>query len=132
MEKLNLKNLRQKLNLTMLVSITKKKNKFSITTGLIISSIAVFTGSCSIWEQLGKGPSQQELAGFSRSPHFNKEQQVFENRRPDILDLMNERIDWRMTFEYFMSDSSRRVPDKPLPEVNPPDLKTFLKPFKTF
>ena len=41
---------------------------------------------------------------------------------------MNERIDWRLTLEYFSSNSSRRAPDKPLPEVNPPSLKAFLRP----
>ena len=41
---------------------------------------------------------------------------------------MNERIDWRLTLEYFTSDSSRRTPDKPLPEVNPPDLQAYLEP----
>ena len=30
--------------------------------------------------------------------------------------------------EYFTSDSSRRTPDKPLPEVNPPDLQALLEP----
>ena len=92
---------------------------------LMTFAFAVLLGSCSIWEQLGKGPSQQELSDFERSPHFNKEQQVFENRRPKILEEMNERIDWRLTLEYFTSDSSRRTPDKPLPEVNHPDLQAF-------
>ena len=91
-------------------------------------SFAVLLGSCSSWEQLGKGSSQQELSDFERSPHFNKEQQVFENRRPKILEEMNERVDWQLTLEYFTSDSSRRTPDKPLPEVNPPDLQAFLEP----
>ena len=40
---------------------------------------------------------------------------------------MHERSDWRLTLEYFTSNSSRRTPDKPLPEVNPPDLQAFLE-----
>ena len=41
---------------------------------------------------------------------------------------MIERIDWRLTLEYFTSDSSRRTTDKPLPEVNPPNLQSSLEP----
>jgi len=72
--------------------IKKLMPKF-LLSALLASGIAALTGSCSIWEQLGKGPSQQELSDFERSQHFNKEQQVFENRRPKILEEMNERID---------------------------------------
>ena len=68
------------------------------------------------------------LFGFSNSPHFNREEQFFENRIPVVLDNMNERIDQRLMLEYFTSDSSRRTPDKPLPEVNPPDLQALLEP----
>jgi len=95
---------------------------------LLASIIASLSGSCSFWEQLGKGPSDQELTDFASSPNFNHEKQVFENRIPDVLDKMNERIDWRLTLEYFTNDSSRRTPSKPLPEANPPDLQAFLEP----
>ena len=95
---------------------------------LITFAFASFLGSCTIWDQLGQDPSSEMLSGYSNSPHFNREEQVFENRIPDVLDKMNERIDWRLMLEYFTSDSSRRTPDKPLPEVNPPDLQAFLEP----
>ena len=89
---------------------------------LITFAFASLLGSCSIWDQLGQNPSSEMLSGFSNSPHFKREEQVFENRIPDVIDNMNERIDWRLMLDYFTSDSSRRTPDKPLPEVNPPDL----------
>ena len=56
---------------------------------LLASSIAAFSGSCNIWEQLGKGPSNLELTHFASSPNFNQEKQVFENRIPDVLCEMN-------------------------------------------
>ena len=95
---------------------------------LMTFAFASFLGSCSIWDQLGDAPSNEMLSSYSNSPHFNREEQVFENRIPDVLDKMNERIDWRLMLEYFTSDSSRRTPDEPLPEVNPPDLQAFLEP----
>ena len=93
---------------------------------LMTFAFTSFLGSCSVWDQLGQDPSNEMLSSYSNSPHFNWEEKVFENRIPDILEKMNERIDWRLTLEYFTSDSSRRTPDKPLPEVNPPDLRAFL------
>ena len=53
---------------------------------------------------------------------------VFENRIPDVLQKMNELIDWQLTLEYFTVETSRQTPVKPLPEVNPPDLQAFLEP----
>ena len=91
-------------------------------------AFASLLGSCSIWDQLGQAPSSEMLSGFINSPHFNREEKVFENRIPDVLDKMNERIDWRLMLEYFTSDSSRRTPDKPHLEFNPPDLQAFLEP----
>ncbi len=101
-------------------------NLFSLL--LITPVIISLLSSCSIWEQLGQTPSGEMLSNYGKSPHFNQETQVLEDRIPDILEKMNERIDWRLTLEYFTSDSSRRTPDKPLPEVNPPDLRAFLEP----
>ena len=102
------------------------RNLFSLL--LITPVIISLLSSCSIWEQLGQTPSGEMLSNYGKSPHFNQETQVFENRIPDILEKMNERINWRLTLEYFSSNSSRRVPDKQLPEVNPPSLKAFLRP----
>ena len=95
---------------------------------LMTFAFTSFLGSCSVWDQLGQDPSNEMLSSYSNSPHFNWEEKAFENRIPDILEKMNERIDWRLTLEYFTNDSSRRTPDKPLPEVNPPDLRAFLEP----
>ena len=102
------------------------RNLFSLL--LITPVIISLLSSCSIWEQLGQTPSGEMLSNYGKSPHFNWEEKAFEDRIPDILEKMNERIDWRLTLEYFTSDSSRRTPDKPLPEVNPPDLRAFLEP----
>ncbi|MEK9762703.1 MAG: hypothetical protein VW729_08480, partial [Deltaproteobacteria bacterium] len=77
---------------------------------LLASGIAAFTGSCSIWDQLGQAPSNEMFSSYSNSPHFNSEEKVFENRIPDVIEKMNERIDWQLTLEYFTSDSSRRTP----------------------
>ena len=95
---------------------------------LMTFSFASLLGACSIWDQLGQAPSSEMLSGLINSHHFNWEEQVFENRIPDVLDKINERIDWRLMLEYFTSDSSRRTSDKPLPEVNPPDLQAYLEP----
>ena len=95
---------------------------------LMTFASASFLGSCSIWDQLGQNPSSEMLSGLINSHHFNWEEQVFENRIPDVLDKINERIDWRLMLEYFTGDSSHRTPDKPLPEVNPPDRQAFLEP----
>ena len=94
---------------------------------LMTFAFASLLGSCSIWDQLGQAPSSEMLSNYRNSLHFNKEEKVFRNRIPDVLDKINERIDWRLMLEYFTSDSSRRTPDKPLPEVNPPDLQAFLE-----
>ena len=95
---------------------------------LMTFAFVSFLGSCSIWDQLGQDPSSEMLSGFSNSPYFNREEQVFENCIPDVLEKMNEWIDWRLALEYFTSDSSHRIPDKPLPELNPPNLQAFLEP----
>ena len=95
---------------------------------LITFAFTSFLVSCLVWDQLSQDPSNEMLSSYSNSPHFNWEEKVFKNRIPDVLDKMNERIDWRLTFEYFTSDSSRRTPDKPHLEFNPPDLQAFLEP----
>ena len=60
---------------------------------LMTFASASFLGSCSIWDQLGQNQSSEMLSGFSNSPHFNREEQFFENHIPVVLDNMNERID---------------------------------------
>ncbi len=56
---------------------------------LMTFAFASLLGSCSIWDQLGQDPSSEMLSGYSNSPHFNREEQVFENRIPDVLEKMN-------------------------------------------
>ena len=95
---------------------------------LMTFAFAGLLGSCSIWDQLRQAPLNKMLSSYRKSPHFNREEKVFENRIPDVLKKMNERMDWRLTLEYLTSDTSSQTSDKPLPEVNPPNLQAFLEP----
>ena len=104
------------------------RNLFSLL--LIAPVIISLLSFCYIWEQLGQTLSGEMLSSYGKSPHLNQETQVFENRTPDILEKMIERIDWRLTLEYFPIDSFCRAPDKPLPEVSPPGLKSSFKTYR--
>ena len=92
--------------------------------------LALITGaiSCSVWRQLGKMPNEKELSGFVSSEHFNQDKQIFENRRPELIEAMSKRIDMGTLVDFFLNDTSHRVPEEPLPEMKPVDIKRFLEP----
>ena len=84
--------------------------------------------SCSVWRQLGKMPNEKELSGFVSSEHFNQDKQIFENRRPELIEAMSKRIDMGTMVDFFLNDTPHRVPEEPLPEMKPVDIKRFLEP----
>ena len=92
-----------------------------ITLGIIAISI-----SCSVWRQLGKMPNEKELSGFVSSEHFNQDKQIFENRRPELIEAMSKRIDMGTMIDFFLNDTPHRVPEEPLPEMKPVDITRFL------
>ena len=84
--------------------------------------------SCSVWRQLGKMPNEKELSVFVSSEHFNQDMQIFENRRPELIEAMSKRIDMGTMIDFFLNDTPHRVPEEPLPEMKPVDIQKFLEP----
>lgn len=95
---------------------------------LFLSGLASGAGSCSLWEQLGKSPSDSDFVRFEQSPQFNGDKKAFENRQAGVENKMWERMDWRVYLDFFLEKSERRRPESTLPEVKPPDLEGFLAP----
>ncbi|MFN8370777.1 MAG: MBL fold metallo-hydrolase [Bacteriovoracaceae bacterium] len=56
-----------------------------------------------------------------------KKQHRFSNRIPHLVSEMNKEAMTFSTFKAWFTDTEKRTPKKPLPEVKP-DLKEFLKP----
>lgn len=63
---------------------------------------------------------------FSRSPHYDAERGVFQNRGENVMGDMNSRTLSMATLKEFWT-AANRVPSGLLPEVRP-DLVAFLKP----
>ena len=95
---------------------------------LLFVFLALIAGviSCSVWRQLGKMPNDKELSDFVSSEHFNQDKQIFENRRPELIEAMSKRIDMGTMIDFFLNDTTHRVPEEPLPEMKPVDIKRFL------
>ena len=93
---------------------------------LLVSLLSVSLSSCSTWRELGEKPKGPQLARLAESPHFNPDKQAFENRRPEVLQLMNERITLRSIGEFFFSGIPDQTPAQPLPAQQPVDLEAFL------
>ncbi len=96
---------------------------------LIILSILFFLTSCS---QFGENPSGEHLEKIKQSPNYDKEKERFMNRIENIFDKMREKDSFwdntkkRISNNYFFN-SAVTVPKTKLPEVNPPNIKEFLK-----
>ena len=73
-------------------------------------------------------PNDKELSDFVSSEHFNQDKQIFENRRPELIEAMSKRIDMGTMVDFFLNDTPHRVPEEPLPEMKPVDIKRFLEP----
>lgn len=97
---------------------------------LLLLLLALVTGavSCSVWKELGQKPDALRLAEFQSSPHFSTEQQIFLNRRPEVLTQMQERMDAGAIMDFFLNSTPDKTPAGPLPEYRPVDLQQFLAP----
>lgn len=89
---------------------------------LIVGGI-VMTG-CSAF---GTKPGKEYQEKFLRSPHYNKEEKIFLNRRQNLVKEMRKKAFSVSTFVEFFSKGTDRVPAKKLPEIKP-DIQDFLKP----
>lgn len=75
----------------------------------------------------GTRPGKDYLPRFEKSPHFNKEEKIFENRRAKLIKEMRKEAMSFATFKEWFSKGNERVPTKALPEVKP-DMQEFIKP----
>lgn len=80
--------------------------------------------SCS---PFGTRPNSQEQVRFQASPQYDKEENIFMNRRPHLLKEMKKKAMSFATFKEWFSKGVNRSPKKMLPEVKP-DVAQFLKP----
>lgn len=75
----------------------------------------------------GSKPVGAHLQKIKTSHQFNAAQEIFVNRRSDIIKQMNkDALSWRTFMEWFKPDKKRQ-PSQPLPQVKP-DLQEFLRP----
>lgn len=90
----------------------------AVSVGLILMTvIPVF----------GTRPSEDEKKKFGQSSHYNSEEGIFQNRRPDLVKEMRKRAFSFKMLKDFFSDGVDRTPSKPLPEIKP-DITAFLQP----
>ncbi len=77
---------------------------------------------------LGTSPDETDKSRFLSSNQYNAETEIFENRRPNVVEEMRERsFDLSWTWEFFFGDTKDGIPSQKLPEVKP-DMAAFLEP----
>ena len=90
--------------------------------------IAIFT-----YEPFGRIPSGDYLTRIHASSHYDLHQDIFVNRRPDIMDTMSVGTDFlkdpfgKQT-PNFLFHNFEAEPEVTLPEEKNPDLETFTAP----
>ncbi len=97
---------------------------------LIILGIAVFSAGLffmSVLPVFGSRPTEEEKKKFAQSSHYNAEEGIFHNRRPQLVREMRKRTFTFKLLKDFFSEGVDRTPTKPLPEVKP-DIAAFLMP----
>ena len=101
---------------------------FALGALWVIGYSAIF-----IYEPFGKIPSGHHLERIHASHHYDLHQDIFVNRRPDIMDTMSVGSDFLKdplgrTTPNFLFHNFQAEPDVLLPEDNNPDLATLTAP----
>ena len=65
-------------------------------------------------ETTRQNAQRKELSDFVSSEHFNQDKQIYENRRPELIEAMSKRIDMGTMID-FLNDTPHRV-EEPLPK----------------
>ena len=99
-------------------------------TVIILAFILLPLFALSRCQQFGAIPRGEYLEIVKTSPQYDKDQSMFVNRRPDILDTMSVGTDfWKDPFgtetPNFLFNSNQTVPDAKLPEVKNHNLVDF-------
>ncbi|MCB1174340.1 MAG: MBL fold metallo-hydrolase [Leptospiraceae bacterium] len=90
----------------------------------LIAAASVSLAGCS---SFGEDPSGSHLEQIASSPNYNREKEQFQNRRPELVAAMRERMSfWGMTWQFMTSDAVSK-PAEALPEVHP-DISAFMSP----
>ena len=75
----------------------------------------------------GTRPGKDDEQKFKTSAHYNSEDKIFFNRRPNLVKEMRKNAMSFSTFKEWFAGGENRKPSKPLPEIKP-DMKEFVKP----
>lgn len=75
----------------------------------------------------GTHPGKEYFNKFKASSHYNPEENIFLNRRPNLVKEMQKKAMSFSTFKEWLSGGENRKPSKALPEVKP-DMLEFVKP----
>lgn len=89
---------------------------------LLIAALYVLSST-----SFGSRPGEEYKPLFEASAHYDKEQKIFVNRRPDLIKEMRKRVLTLDGLIKFFSKGIDKTPSSPLPQVKP-DLQEFLKP----
>ena len=73
----------------------------------------------------GTRPDPAEKEKFFKSPQYDKTQQIFANRRPNLVKEMRKKIFTYGLFKEWLSSQVERSPLSPLPQVKP-DVISFI------
>ncbi len=99
------------------------KSKIKIVRFGIFSLLALGLISCSA---LGTNPSGDTLEKIKKSSQYDKQKEMFVNRRPNLIQEMRNNFSyWKLINAYFWG-KEERVPKEKFPEIKP-DIKQFIK-----
>lgn len=84
----------------------------------------VMMAGCS---SFGTRPGKEYKEKFQTSLQYDKDENIFVNRRPTLLKEMRKEAMSFSTFVEWFQKGQDRVPSSPLPQVKP-DMQEFLKP----
>jgi len=93
----------------------------------VCAVLSLLVHAACIWTVMGKSPGKEYKEKFASSVNYHPDKEVFENRIPDLMEKMNERVyTWNNISEWFKSGIDRE-PECSLPEIRP-DIAEFTKP----
>ena len=95
---------------------------------MVLSCFIFLITSCL---QFGENPSGEHLEKMRESQNYSIEKEKFKNRKEDIFEHISDRDSfWDKPSQRFSNNmlfnSNETVPEKPLPEIRPPDIDQFL------
>lgn len=101
----------------------KIKKRFLVMIAIIVALILIVHAGCS---SLGDTPNAEHKSRLERSSHYDKEREMFVNRRQAEIEKNQAQYStWELSYEFFFAGGDERVPEDGLPVLTP-NLQEFI------